>query len=272
MSRARHDAYVAATDNDWFRFLSERDGVDEVNFWYPKPWGGRFGVLSDGQPLLFKLKRPHNHMTVAVLLLALWTLTGCHDDEGTRDRRPPVEMTSPDRPAAIEGRIEQSRWDQAAQAIRRLPVDSFPDLPDHVRARLAEADCLVPQIWADPEAHNVVRGTFAAPEQEDWAVLCSRDGKHRILMVWGGPARCDADFEESEDGGALQVVGEDEIGFSRAIRPVDPEQIRRYHEAFGGPEPPEPLTHQGIDDAFVGKASTVLYCEGGEWLRLTGMD
>jgi putative restriction endonuclease len=34
--------------------------VDEVNFWYPKPWGGRFGVLADGQPLLFKLKRPHN--------------------------------------------------------------------------------------------------------------------------------------------------------------------------------------------------------------------
>jgi putative restriction endonuclease len=34
--------------------------VDEVNFWYPKPWGGRFGVLAVGQPLLFKLKRPHN--------------------------------------------------------------------------------------------------------------------------------------------------------------------------------------------------------------------
>lgn len=54
------NTYVAATDNDWFRFLADRDGVDEVNFWYPKPWGGQFGVLTDGQPLLFKLKRPHN--------------------------------------------------------------------------------------------------------------------------------------------------------------------------------------------------------------------
>ena len=34
--------------------------MDEVNFWYPKRWGGRFGVLGDGEPLLFKLKRPHN--------------------------------------------------------------------------------------------------------------------------------------------------------------------------------------------------------------------
>jgi HNH endonuclease len=54
------NAYVAATDPDWFRFLSAQREVDEVNFWYPRPWGGRFGVLSDGQPLLFKLKRPHN--------------------------------------------------------------------------------------------------------------------------------------------------------------------------------------------------------------------
>jgi hypothetical protein len=56
------NAYVAATDPDWFHFLRDQRDVDEVNFWYPKPWGGRFQVLSDGQPLLFKLKKPHNHI------------------------------------------------------------------------------------------------------------------------------------------------------------------------------------------------------------------
>lgn len=56
------NAYVAATDPDWFHFLRDQNDVDEVNFWYPRPWGGTFGVLSDGQPLLFKLKRPHNHI------------------------------------------------------------------------------------------------------------------------------------------------------------------------------------------------------------------
>lgn len=56
------NAYLAATDPDWFHFLRSQEDVDEVNFWYPKPWGGRFGVLSDGQPLLFKLKSPHNHI------------------------------------------------------------------------------------------------------------------------------------------------------------------------------------------------------------------
>jgi putative restriction endonuclease len=53
-------AYVAATDPKWFEFLSSRPNIDEVNFWMPNPWGGRFGVLRSGEPLLFKLRRPHN--------------------------------------------------------------------------------------------------------------------------------------------------------------------------------------------------------------------
>jgi putative restriction endonuclease len=56
-------AFIAPTDKGWFDFLRSRaDGgqVDEVNFWMPKPWGGEFGVLSPGQPLLFKLKSPWN--------------------------------------------------------------------------------------------------------------------------------------------------------------------------------------------------------------------
>jgi putative restriction endonuclease len=53
-------AYVAPTDLGWFEFLSSRGPVDEVNFWMPKPWGGRFQVLNRGEPLLFKLKAPLN--------------------------------------------------------------------------------------------------------------------------------------------------------------------------------------------------------------------
>ena len=56
-------AYVAVTDKKWFdhlRGLSHRQPVEEVNFWTPKPWDGEFGVLSRGQPLLFKLRSPHN--------------------------------------------------------------------------------------------------------------------------------------------------------------------------------------------------------------------
>jgi putative restriction endonuclease len=54
------NAYVAVTDRDWFDFLAAQDDVDEVNFWQPHSWGGEFGVLRRGEPMLFKLKAPNN--------------------------------------------------------------------------------------------------------------------------------------------------------------------------------------------------------------------
>jgi len=28
------NGFVGVTDNDWFSFLSQQPGIDEVNFWY----------------------------------------------------------------------------------------------------------------------------------------------------------------------------------------------------------------------------------------------
>ena len=56
-------AYIAVTDKRWFehlRMLYRRRRADEVNFWTPNRWGGRFRVLERGQPLLFKLRSPDN--------------------------------------------------------------------------------------------------------------------------------------------------------------------------------------------------------------------
>jgi len=52
-------AYVAVTDNEWFRFLRSRAPLDEVNFW--QPGGSRqFKTLSLGEPFLFKLHYPEH--------------------------------------------------------------------------------------------------------------------------------------------------------------------------------------------------------------------
>lgn len=54
-------AFVAVTDNDWFKFLAAQQGIDEVNFW--QPGGGRaFRALTLGEPLLFKLHYPDNYI------------------------------------------------------------------------------------------------------------------------------------------------------------------------------------------------------------------
>jgi putative restriction endonuclease len=50
--------FVANTDFDWYQFLAAQVELAEVNFWQPS--GGRdFHALSVGDPLLFKLKKPH---------------------------------------------------------------------------------------------------------------------------------------------------------------------------------------------------------------------
>lgn len=51
---------IRVTDNDWFRFLNQIP-LDEVNFWMPSGKQG-FDALQRGEPLLFKLAAPNNHI------------------------------------------------------------------------------------------------------------------------------------------------------------------------------------------------------------------
>ena len=51
--------YIYPTDNDWYRFLSSRQDLDEVNFW--RPGGAQpFRQLQPGDLLLFRLRAPIN--------------------------------------------------------------------------------------------------------------------------------------------------------------------------------------------------------------------
>ncbi|MCK8114801.1 HNH endonuclease [Anaerosoma tenue] len=52
--------FIGNTDYDWYRFLAAQPDIDEVNFWQPSGGGGRFGVVSPGEPFFFRLKSPHN--------------------------------------------------------------------------------------------------------------------------------------------------------------------------------------------------------------------
>jgi hypothetical protein len=142
---------------------------------------------------------------------------------------------------------------------------------DVVRDELVRMNCTIPQVWHSQEQTNFVRGSFAAPGQVDWAALCSRNGESTIVIGWGGPIRCASEVAMSPDQIWLQGVGDGKVGFSRMIRQVGEQFIRRMREEFGGPPLP-PLTHDGIDDYFVEKASQVHYCHNGKWLVLKGID
>lgn len=54
-------AFVGITDKDWFTFLSNISGIDEVNFWQPSG-GHLFKALEPGEPFLFKLHSPYDYV------------------------------------------------------------------------------------------------------------------------------------------------------------------------------------------------------------------
>ena len=166
----------------------------------------------------------------------------------------------------------QDKWAAADAATLRLPPASFSRLPKNIVQYLQGRGCTVPQSYPSREPHNVISGEFARRGQTDWAVLCSREGESSILVFWRGSTKSVSEIAKASDRGFLQTVGEGgKVAFSRAIEAVGRDYILGQHKACGGRKPP-PLTHQGISDAYVEKASVVLYYHRGRWLELQGAD
>lgn len=175
--------------------------------------------------------------------------------------------------AQAGGFPQQRDWDAAERNITRLMPAAFPDLPAAVRADLDRRQCTIPQPDGVDGAgpHNVIRGRFTSQRSTDIAVLCSKGGVSTILVYRDGATKDVATLAAMADKGFLQTGSPKAIEFSRAIGVATPPQMRIYHEAYGVGKMPR-LDHDGINDAFVGKASTVRYWTGGKWLELQGAD
>lgn len=173
--------------------------------------------------------------------------------------------------------FSETVWQQAPlenAAVKRLPPSAFPQLPGAVRSHLQARRCLIPQTELEPAPHNVISGAFARPGQRDWAVLCSRNGFSSILVFWNGHVDSVAELAHFPDNTFLQGAASGKTEYSRGINAVSKDYILSHYQGYkesGAPKPP-PLRHQGIDDAFLGKASTVHYYYRGKWRQLQGAD
>jgi len=172
---------------------------------------------------------------------------------------------------------ELDKWEAADRETVRLPPSDFPHLPKSVRDDLDARGCTIPQVYCgNCKPHNVISGHFKDPNQIDWAVLCSIDRQSTLLVYWGG---CTESVSEVpgiaplmlNDKNWLQGIGGDNIGFSHGISTVDAKYITDHAHWYGGELPPY-LHHEGINEAFVEKASSVHYWYEGEWLELRGAD
>jgi hypothetical protein len=166
----------------------------------------------------------------------------------------------------------QGKWQLADSATVRLSPTAFSQLPKTIMRHLRARGCTVPQAFSSTSPHNVIRGQFAKRGQFDWAVLCSRNRVSSILIFWNGSTRTVAEIAKTPDREYLQVIDSDgKIGFSRVIGVVGKHFILEHYKRYGGTKPP-PIFHQGIENAFVEKASMVHYFYRRRWLELQGAD
>jgi hypothetical protein len=172
---------------------------------------------------------------------------------------------------AAVGAGQNPDFKAAERQIVRLPPSAFSMLPAAVVKELQNRGCTIPQNAFSKTPQNVISGEFAKRGQKDWAVLCSIKGSSSILVFWNGAVKNPAELNSAEDLNYLQGLGGDKIGYSRGIAVAGGRFITEHFDAYGGPKPP-PIDHDGIDDVFLEKGSTVQYFYNGQWLQLTGSD
>jgi hypothetical protein len=163
----------------------------------------------------------------------------------------------------------ENAWAEADRATIRLDPERFTDLPRSIQMELRRRGCSIPQPFTNERLQDVTHGSFIRSGQVDWVALCSRHRTSAIVVFRNGDAAGVEELAPRADRDFLQTIASSQIGFSRAIGIASADFIRQHHEWYGGPAPP-PLTHVGINDAFVGKGSVVWYWHRGKWLQLTG--
>jgi hypothetical protein len=167
--------------------------------------------------------------------------------------------------ASAGAQAVQDDWETADRAIERLAPAEVPGLPEGVRSFLEGLGCTIPvPEWADGLA-NVVRGEYQQTHQTDLAVLCSFDRVSRILVFRNGDPVHVAVLGERPDRDYLQRDESGRLVFSRSIATVEGPTLMPLF-ARSGLLPGTP--HAGIEDAFLGKGSTVHYYFDKRWVTL----
>jgi hypothetical protein len=157
--------------------------------------------------------------------------------------------------------------------VRRVQPTEVPALPPEFVEKLNTRGCTIPQFDAatstagEPGAitndvTNVIHGDFTRKGQQDWAVLCSNGRSSTIVIFWAKPTTCPSSLARLDDAHYLKQPAKGKtLRYSRSIRTFGENDIDNRPGTSGL----RPLTHDGIDDRFVGKSSAYFYCNEGKW-------
>lgn len=156
-------------------------------------------------------------------------------------------------------------------AIRRVQPGDVKELPTEFVEKLNARGCTIPQFDSGDggegvaaETNNVIHGEFTRHGQVDWAVLCSNGRTSTVVIFWGKATACASQLARLDDAHFMQQGAGKKMHYSRAIEASDMSKV--------GGRGPKQMTHQGIYDEFVGKSSSLFYCNEGKWRIFPGAD
>ncbi len=133
--------------------------------------------------------------------------------------------------------------------IRRLPVSSFPDLPDAIAGALNQRGCLIPQTYQAHHPENVVHASLEHAGSSDWAVLCAARGSVSLLVFFGSDGATPIVLASVPETQRLQVHDATGVlGFDWGIDPATAQAVRL---AQTGPERTPLLDHDALADSVI---------------------
>jgi hypothetical protein len=161
--------------------------------------------------------------------------------------------------------------------VHLLAPDSFPILPKVVRDSLVGRHCQIPVPWSRPD--NVVTGAFTAKGAVEWAAICSVSDTSQILVMNATNGTVVDSLSKSANSQWIQSNGNNTWLFSRMIDVVPmstlafvPADTTNENILYYGAFLPKPIDHDGINEAFLDKASETLYFANGRWISVGSSD
>jgi hypothetical protein len=148
--------------------------------------------------------------------------------------------------------------------IRRLPVNSFPDLPGSVAEALVQRGCLIPQTYQAHRPENVIQASFDRPGSSDWAVLCSAHGNVDLLVFFGRTPGKPVTLASAPELQHLQKHDRTGVlGFDWGIDPASPKQVREAQSGFE--HHPPLLDHDALVDSVLNGKSVYHFFTRNAW-------
>ena len=200
-------------------------------------------------------------MKLAALILVLASLAYVHlsalAQASAAGSQNPEHSFNESGKASVDGRT-------VSYLIRRLPVDSFPELPETVAEILSQRGCLIPQTYQAHHPENVIQGSLERPGSSDWAVLCSAHGEVDLLVFFGRSQSKPVTVVSVPELERIQRHDSSGVfGFDWGIDPASPEQV---HEAQSGMQhhPPK-LDHDALMDTVLNEKTTYRFYVHNAW-------